>query len=619
MGMLKRSIAFALLAIAGHAYSADIQVTTTTDEDVDNKVCSLREAIQFLKYRASSNAADVEKYANGYNGCGNKDASSNIILQRDKEYTLNKSIVITVPVAISTAKNDSTLVEEGAPNSHNATIKMVGTDQLFRIDDGSVEKASFSVLFVDVNLKGAGSKSVIPQGNGGLIYNHEQLVIQNSRLMDGYATNGGAIYNAGNLSNTPKTAGSVTIINSLMQNNKASQGGILYTDMPLYYVTQSVVRDNEVTAADGALFHAATKFADESTGGYLTSRIIGLSNSTIFHNKGSFIANVRDGMVINNITLIKNVGGLYFDAPQGKASVSNSILVGNTTNCKVSATDKTIVQSNLVTTECNRNASAELPNILYPASEKLIAGNADEGTCDVPPADGLLCPYSTPSNSFLGFFKPRVLDKYTSLSQSLLINKGRLYSDGTSVGLASCEKQDQRGKNRSGYDELCDLGAIELITNRDDISTHGQDIKYGEIAKFNIADVVSDGELVSPQTCEKMFGKRTDGQAWQSGCMKIIQTSTPSKGTLSIDAQGNLTYVPNGNWHGADVFNLLVVTTTTRFNNAADVYLTIPVQIVQDPPSGIEDKSVSAGGGGSVGGGLVFGLFGLIALRRLKS
>lgn len=102
--MLKRSIAFALLAAAGHAYSADIQVTTTTDEDVDNTVCSLREAIQFLKYRASSNAADVEKYANGYNGCGNKDASSNIILQRDKEYTLNKSIVITVPVAISTAK-----------------------------------------------------------------------------------------------------------------------------------------------------------------------------------------------------------------------------------------------------------------------------------------------------------------------------------------------------------------------------------------------------------------------------------------------------------------------------------------------------------------------------------
>ncbi|GLG84100.1 rhombotarget A [Acinetobacter calcoaceticus] len=616
--MLKRSIAFALLAAAGHAYSADIQVTTTIDEDVDNTVCSLREAVVLINKRNSSDSTVVASVKDGYRGCGSKDVSSNIILQRDKEYALNKSIKISAALTISTAKNDSTLVEEGAPNSHNATIKMIGTDQLFRIDDDSVEKASFTVSFIDINLKGAGSKSAVPQGNGGLIYNHEQLVIQNSRLMDGYATSGGAIYNAGNLSNTTKTAGSVMITNSLMQNNKASQGGVLYSDMPLYYISRSVVRDNEVTAPDGALFHAQTKFADESTGGYLTSRVIGLSNSTIFHNKGSFIGIVRDGMVINNITMIKNAGGLFFDAPQGKASVSNSILVGNTTNCQTSATDKTIVQSNLVTAECNRNASATLPNIIYPASEKLIAGNADEGTCDVPPADGLLCPYSTPSDSFLGFFKPRILDKYTNLSQSLLINKGRLYSDGTSVGLASCEKQDQRGKNRSAYDELCDLGSIELTINRDDISTHGQDIKYGEIAKFNIADVVGDGELVSPKTCEKMFGKRTDGKAWQPGCMKVVQTSTPSKGTLSIDTQGNLTYVPNGNWHGADVFNLLVVTTTTRFNDAADVYLTVPVQIVQDPPSGIEDKSVSTGGG-SVGGGLILGLFGLIALRRLKS
>ncbi|MFV5375738.1 rhombotarget A [Acinetobacter calcoaceticus] len=618
MGMLKRSIAFALLAAAGHAYSADIQVTTTIDEDVDNTVCSLREAVVLINKRNSSDSTVVASVKDGYRGCGSKDVSSNIILQRDKEYALNKSIKISAALTISTAKNDSTLVEEGAPNSHNATIKMIGTDQLFRIDDDSVEKASFTVSFIDVNLKGAGSRSAVPQGNGGLIYNHEQLVIQNSRLMDGYATSGGAIYNAGNLSNTTKTAGSVMITNSLMQNNKASQGGVLYSDMPLYYISRSVVRDNEVTAVDGALFHAQTKFSDESTGGYLTSRVIGLSNSTIFHNKGSFIGIVRDGMVINNITMIKNTGGLFFDAPQGKASVSNSILVGNTTNCQTSATDKTIVQSNLVTAECNRNASATLPNIIYPASEKLIAGNADEGTCDVPPADGLLCPYSTPSDSFLGFFKPRILDKYTSLSQSLLINKGRLYSDGTSVGLASCEKQDQRGKNRSAYDELCDLGSIELTINRDDISTHGQDIKYGEIAKFNIVDVVGDGELVSPKTCEKMFGKRTDGKAWQPGCMKVVQTSTSSKGTLSIDTQGNLTYVPNGSWHGADVFNLLVVTTTTRFNDAADVYLTVPVQIVQDPPSGIEDKSVSTGGG-SVGSGLILGLFGLIALRRLKS
>lgn len=137
--MLKRSIAFALLAAAGHAYSADIQVTTTTDEDVDNTVCSLREAVKFLNYRASSNAADVEKYATGYHGCGGKDASSNIILKRDKEYLLNTSITIAAPLTIRT-ESDTSFIDNDAPGSHNATIKTAGTDQLFRIDDGTVEK-----------------------------------------------------------------------------------------------------------------------------------------------------------------------------------------------------------------------------------------------------------------------------------------------------------------------------------------------------------------------------------------------------------------------------------------------------------------------------------------------
>ncbi len=87
--MLKRSIAFALLAAAGHAYSADIQVTTTTDEDVDNTVCSLREAVELLNKLNSSDSKVVASVKDGYRGCASGD-SNNIILQRDKEYTLNE-------------------------------------------------------------------------------------------------------------------------------------------------------------------------------------------------------------------------------------------------------------------------------------------------------------------------------------------------------------------------------------------------------------------------------------------------------------------------------------------------------------------------------------------------
>lgn len=68
---------------------------------------------------------------------------------------------------------------------------MAGTDQLFKIDDESVEKASFSVLLSDLNLQGAGANS--KELTGGLILNHEKLTIQNSRLIGGYANQGGAI------------------------------------------------------------------------------------------------------------------------------------------------------------------------------------------------------------------------------------------------------------------------------------------------------------------------------------------------------------------------------------------------------------------------------------------
>jgi CSLREA domain-containing protein len=53
--MLKRTLACALFAITGHVYSADIQVTTLVDEDKDDTVCSLREAVTFLNNRAKKN------------------------------------------------------------------------------------------------------------------------------------------------------------------------------------------------------------------------------------------------------------------------------------------------------------------------------------------------------------------------------------------------------------------------------------------------------------------------------------------------------------------------------------------------------------------------------------
>lgn len=626
--MFKRTLACALFAITGHVYAADIQVTTLVDEDKDDTVCSLREAVFFLNNRAK------KEYENGYHGCGNKDASSIILLQRDKEYSLNTSLELKVGMTITTATSGD--FNDNKKGANNATLKMVGSDRIFFINDGSVEKELILVNLNELNLKGSATKL----NDGGLIYNREALNIQYSRLTSGNATRGGGIYNAGILSDTEKTAGIVRIGNSILEGNKADKGAVIYSEMPRYLVFQSVIRDNQGTSAiDGAILFVQTGFRDETTGVALQSRFAGINNTTIFQNKGGYVANIREGMIVNNITMIKNAAGLYLQAPKWtsktttgettteekfpSAFVSNSIIVDNgTTNCVTSSDDESVVQSTLTTSDCNLHAPAERPNFMWDKNNlkhKLIAGDSvEKDICDAPPADGLLCPFTTPKDQLVGFFKPRLLSSYSTLSDSLIVNKGRIYSDGSSIGLASCELIDQRGKNRSGYDELCDLGAIELVINRSEVPIAGQDILYGQIAKFNISESLLDGELLDSASCERILGKRSDGQTWQPGCLEVQQTLTPSKGKLTIDQFGNVVYTPNSNWHGADKFNLRIITTTTRFNDVSNYYISIPTTIVQDPPNNFESKTVNVSGG-SLGLTSILMLLGLIGFRRFKA
>ena len=623
--MLKRTLACALFAITGHVYSADIEVTTLVDEDKDDTVCSLREAVEFLNKRSQT------AFENGYHGCGNKEASSNIVLKRDQIYQLSSALNIKVAMTINTAASDA--FNDDKKGLNNATIKMVGTDRLFVIDDGSVENSLISVNLTELNLQGSSTKV----NDGGLILNREALTIQYSRLNSGNANKGGAIYNAGILSDSQKTAGTLSINNSILQNNKAEQGAVVYSEMPLYLITQTVIRDNEgMVGVNGALFYTQTGFTDATIGSALVTRSSGIRNSTIFHNKGGYVANIREGMILNNVTMIKNAAGLYLQSPKWKSTttnngetttteapssyISNSIIAENTNNdFQYTTDDATVVQSTLTTlNDFRHNTPSEKPNFSLNANKLIAGGVDDEGVCDAPPAEGLLCPYAIPKDKMLGFFKPRLLMSYKQLSDSLIVNKGRIYSDGSSVGLASCEATDQKGNSRSGYDELCDLGAIELVVDRSEVPIAGQSILYGETAKFSIADSLLDGELVDPASCENLLGKRLDGQPWQYGCLEIVQTQTPSKGKLTIDQNGNIVYTPNSDWHGADKFNLRVMTTTTRFNDVSNYYIDIPTTIIQDPPNNFKSKTVNVSGG-SIGFSAIFILLGLVGFRRFKS
>lgn len=594
--MLNKGIGLVLLCLTSHAFSANVVVTTTEDSVKADDQCSLREAIDYI------NKGLPEA---GLNGCGGKEASSIIVLS-NKEYRLNSQIKISQSLNIKT--NYEASLTDNVLGRNNAVIKMAGNDRIFYIersapDSSDVNDQPIDVALNEVTLQGCDAATCADQG--GLIYNKERLKIQYSQLLGGKAREGGAVYNAG-IYVANKSLSFVSIANSIMQNNIAEQGAVIYSEILQYDISRSVIRDNSAKGAGAALFYARDAYTEEVVNA-LASYTGGISNSTIFNNSG-YVVRVMDGMIINNITMILNKMGLIVDAPFKKAVVANSVLAKNgTEDCKIMAGGSPeLLTNNLYSIGCEGTQSQAL------GTANLIASSTSEGQCDIA-SDGILCPFKLYDGVALGYFRPRLLATYKNLSDSLIVNKGPALQ---SI-IRKCNADDQRGLKRPAQDELCDRGAVELKVDRQSTKLIGEDLLFGGIAKMTIADQLVDGELISPEQCQQLFGNEPNGKLWQAGCMKLVQNGTPSKGTTTISQNGEVVYTPNGDWDGADIFKIFVVTTTTRFNDSANPYIEIPVQIVQRPPNDFQDYKVNVSGGSYGFGGLLI-LVGLIGLRRLK-
>lgn len=605
--MLKQSIGVGMLCLAGHAYSANISVTTTEDVVKDDQECSLREAVSYINQ-------DMPK--EGYFGCGGEDASPVILLEKQKVYKLNSHLNIQKELTIKT-NYDVDFNETPVLGKNNAVLQMQAKDNILRIDDGSQEKL-LSVVLYEVSLQGCGQAQCAQQG--GLIYNNEYLQLSYAGLSGGYAAQGGAIFNVGN-STVENTSDSLVVIqNSLFEKNYAAEGAVLYTQRPAYKILNSVIRHNETTSSTSANIYAALLFNSEQLPSSILNVANYIKNSTFLQNKG-YLLNLRDGIGLNNLTMIGNAQGIQFVAPQSKAFLANSILLGNPypistqQDCKFEAGDQSILQNNLVSAGCGQGL-AEYPNEIW-TQTALIAGSTLEGKCSSANLDrqSLVCPFNQSSHDFLGYFKPRLLVTYQQLSDSLIVNKGK-QSTGSETALVECESSDQRGQVRDPNNVLCDRGAIELVFPTT-ISLIGDDINYGEVAKMSVAELLGDGELLPKDQCEALLGKNPTGEAWQDGCLQVIPTTTQPKGSVTIDEEGNIQYTPNGNWHGADIFKIRLVTTTTRFNDSQNPYLEIKVQVTQAPAGQMESSKVETSGG-SAGILSLLGLLGLIGLRHYK-
>lgn len=607
--MLKQSIGIGMLFFAGHAYSAEIAVTTTEDIVKDDKECSLREAVDYL------NLAEESRPEAGYMGCGGKNALAIIVLEKNKVYKLEKKIELKASMNIKTLY-DSAVTEDAVSGLNNAVIEMSGQDQIFDIDNN--DNSSIRVSIKEITFQGCG-KNVCAE-KGGIIFNNENLTLESVKLKNGFANLGGAIYNVGLSSDVTIASSNIELRNVLVENNQAVDGGAIYTLAPSFKIYNSVFKGNTSTSGR-AIVYTLNGTADTSK---LTfpSRLNIIASSTFFKNNG-FAVNVKNGIGLNNLSIVQNAGGVAFDVTNDHGYVANSVIIGNGTassvkDCQIenASTDKSILFNNLVSQiDCPVGVSSNANTILE--NPKLLAGD-DEATCKNLFEDGaaLFCPYVTPEKAFLGYLRPRILLTYVDVFSSPILNKGQTKSS-ENKNFVYCEASDQRGTARLDNDIWCDRGAIE-VTVPTSIGKLGQDIKPGQIAKFNILASLGDSDLLPKEQCNAEVGPSPAGTAWQDGCLRIKQRNTVSKGRTELNLDGDLAYTPNGNWHGADDFEIQVITSSTRFNQEVETkYINVAVTIFQEPDNTMESKTVETSGGSFGLYGLIT-LIGLLGLRRFK-
>lgn len=621
--MLKRTISLGLLCMASHAYSANITVNTTDDEDgIANNKCSLREAITLINMTDSAGKIPEA----GYGGCSGVDASPSIVLETGKTYLLDKQIEIKKSLTVNVLNEKAG--DTAFKGENNAIIKAKGAHRLFNIDDGQPNITNITVSFREVDFKGcAADTATICAPTGGLIFNRENLVIDFSRLSHGMASDsGGAIYNEGVASAGERdaSAGLLTLNNVLFENNQANQGAAIFSVQPRYKIGGSVFRRNKATSTVetnlGTIVYVSRPgeaVGNDSSSFVTTGNIV---NSTFYDNTGR-VANLLDGMLINNSTIILNTAGVFLNSETGSANFSNSIVMDNlSSDCLQSERNKTIT-NNLLYRAGNCGAGAtENPNRQLTADVVLLANssignNNFEGKCDAPDKEGLLCPFNTQKEIFNGFFRPRLLVRYTSIADSPIINRGRFASASETITTKACESTDQRGKPRQPL-VLCDIGAIELVIDPQRI---GQDIKYNQVSEIDLTDNLGDGQLWPKKECDKVFKDLPNPPVnanWQDGCLQFTPGQAPKKGTFTLSADALLKYVPFKNFHGSDNFSIQLVTTTSRFSEGSnDRTLTLPGTIVQEPDNNFENKSVNTSGGSTGLLGLL-GVLGLIGIRR---
>jgi uncharacterized repeat protein (TIGR01451 family) len=353
---------------------------------------------------------------------------------------------------------------------------------------------------------------------GGGIANGGTLTIINSTLSGNSASEGGAI-----------CCGTITITNSTLSGNSATIGGGVYnSNAGTLTITNSTLSGNSATGSGGAIYN-------DSNSGTVT-----ITNSTLSGNsadsEGGGIFNQAGGTVtITNSTLSGNSadgeGGGIFNDDGSTVTITNSTLSGNsaaTGNGGGIRNDGTLTVTNSTLSGNSAPDTGGIYNVGTVAITNSIVANSPGGDCSNAGTFTAIGNNLDTDGSCPGFTQVTSTDlnlgplfdnggptrTHALISPSAAIDKGS-----QSECAAHNITTDQRGFLR---DIHCDIGAYELGAQAE------ADLL---ISKAVNKTSVKQGDLLTYTTTVQNFGPNT--------AVNVVVNDTLSSGTTFVSASAN--------------------------------------------------------------------------------
>jgi hypothetical protein len=353
-------LVLSLLASLGLGYGPDanaatFNVDTTTDDaaltacdDATPNDCSLRGAILAANARPVTEASTIRVPAGTYIL-----SQGNNCLFQTTQFGLNliqntTSLCFAGNITLVGAGAATTIIDGNRDDSNlgvAAPVMFVGNNAPVEIRGVTLKKGNFSVgsLFGwggGINNAGiltltecAVTNNFSGSGGGGGVYNSGTLTVLRSTLaLNATNGNGGALYNVSfNLQTT------MTVIDSVIENNVASQGGGISNYLGFLTVTNSTISNNSSDVQGGGIVNWGSP-------GFPS--VLTVTNSTISGNRafwyygGGLYNGFSSTTRLYNVTVTKNSsedatgtrggGGGISNTEGGALTLRNTIIAGNT-------------------------------------------------------------------------------------------------------------------------------------------------------------------------------------------------------------------------------------------------------------------------------------------------